>query len=512
MNIVIPMVGNSRRFKKVGYNLPKFLLNCGDKLMIEHVLSMFSYDDTFHLILNKNHNIKKKYLNFLKNLAPNIHLYYIDDHEKGPTISILNCDLQISENEEIIISYCDFTVEWDYKLFLRSTYGYDASAPYFEGFQAASLGNTYYAYMKKNNNMMKKLSEKKPFTKNRINEPASTGVYYFKSFSYFKILTDKLLSNQKKFPNDEVYVSLLLNEIVRMGGTVNMFKVDKFICFGTPEDYEQFNYWFSHFNKKTIKKRQIISDISLIPMAGEGKRFKKYGYRTLKPIIQIGNETLLNKCVSSLPKSNQQIFLMRKKIYNNKKIINEIGNFKNTKNIVIPVYKKTDGQVSTCLLARKFLEPNKSLMISSCDYELEYKEKKLRELILNHNPDVVIFTFKLGSQPIGSYENFAYCKTSKNKVMQIVEKKIISNSPQNDHMVTGTFWFRNSSIFLLAADNLISNKIKINNEYYVGTSINYLIKDKYKVLFFEIDKWISFGDPLELNLYYFWQDYFHNNP
>ena len=89
------------------------------------------------------------------------------------------------------------------------------------------------------------------------------------------------------------------------------------------------------------------------------ERFKKYGYRTLKPIIQIGNETLLNKCVSSLPKSNQQIFLMRKKIYNNKKIIKEIENFKNTKNIVIPVYKKTDGQVSTCLLARKFLEPNK---------------------------------------------------------------------------------------------------------------------------------------------------------
>ena len=507
------MVGNSRRFKAGGYYLPKFLLKCGNKLMIEHVLSMFSYEDTFHLILKKDNNIQKKYINILKKLAPNIKIYFIEAHEAGPTISILNGNLKILDDEEIVISYCDFTVEWDYKLFLKSAYGSDASIPYFDGFQAASLGNTYYAYMKKKNNLMIQLSEKKPFTKNRVNEPTSPGIYYFKSFKYFKTLSKNLFKNQKKFPNNEIYVSLLLNEVVRMNGNVSMFKVQKFICLGTPEDYEQFNYWFSHFNKKkSEKKLNKTAEVSLIPMAGEGKRFKKYGYRTLKPIIQIGNESLLKKCISSLPKSNKQIFLMKKGIYNNKKIINEIENFKNTQNIFIPVYKKTDGQVSTCLLARKFLDSKKSLMISSCDYELEYKEKKLRELISNHNPDVIIFTFKLRSQPVGSYENFAYCKVRKNNVTRVVEKKIISNLPQTDNMVTGTFWFRQASIFLKAADNLISKQIKVNNEYYVGTSINHLINQKYKVLFFEIDKWISFGDPLELNLYYFWQDYFHKNP
>ena len=52
--------------------------------------------------------------------------------------------------------------------------------------------------------------------------------------------------------------------------------------------------------------------------------------------------------------------------------------------------------------------------------------------------------------------------------------------------------------------------IRVNDEYYVGTSINFLINKGLKVKVFEVDNWVSFGDPTELNLYYFWQDYMRN--
>ena len=57
------------------------------------------------------------------------------------------------------------------------------------------------------------------------------------------------------------------------------------------------------------------------------------------------------------------------------------------------------------------------------------------------------------------------------------------------------------------AEHLIKEDVKVNGEYYVGTSINYLINKGLRVKIFEVDNWISFGDPTELNLYYFWQDY-----
>jgi NDP-sugar pyrophosphorylase family protein len=391
-------------------------------------------------------------------------------------------------------------------------YGYDAGAPFFSGFQAASLGNTKYAYMRHNNLNMTELKEKESFTGNRLNEPASTGIYYFKSYEYFRLIAAKLLSSKKKLPNNEFYTSLLLNEIIDEGGSVLLFKVDKFICFGTPEDLNQFNYWNSYFLNKKQTKGKIFAETSIMPMAGEGKRFKNYGYKTSKPAIQIGDTSLIQKCISSLPSANTSIYILKNEDYRNSRLIHDIEKIDRATNVsFIPILKPTSGQAATCLLAEDYTNNDKSLIISSCDYELVYNSEKLNHLCELHDPDIIIFTFRLKSLPIGSYSNFAYCETRDLNVRKIIEKKCISDSPQEDEMVTGTFWFKKASFFFDAANNLVRNDIRVNNEHYVGTSLNFLIDQGFKVITFEVDQWISFGDPKELNLYYFWEDYFNES-
>jgi NDP-sugar pyrophosphorylase family protein len=506
------MAGHSRRFKEVGYDKPKFLLDCGNKKMISYTLEMFSSLDTFHLILSKEFEKNLNIKNLLLSLMPNVHLYFIKSHEYGPTYTISEADLKIENDSEIIICYCDFTVSWDYEMFKRQAYGYDAAAPFFSGFQAASLGNTKYAYMRHNDLNMIELKEKESFTENRLNEPASTGIYYFKSYEYFRFLAAKLFSSKKKLPNNEFYTSLLLNEIIDEDGSVLLFKVDKFVCFGTPEDLNQFNYWNSYFLYKKPASEKIFAETSIMPMAGEGRRFKNYGYKTSKPAIQIGDTSLIQKCISSLPGSNRSVYILKNEDYKNKRLIHDIEDSDKAKNFsYIPILKPTSGQAATCLLAEDFTNSNHSLIISSCDYELIYNSKELSKVCKLHDPDVVIFTFRLKSLPVGSYSNFAYCESDNFKVKKIIEKKCISDSPQEDEMVTGTFWFKKASFFFDAAKNLISNDIRVNNEHYVGTSLNFLIDQGFKVITFEVDQWISFGDPTELNLYYFWEDYFNES-
>jgi len=43
----------------------------------------------------------------------------------------------------------------------------------------------------------------------------------------------------------------------------------------------------------------------------------------------------------------------------------------------------------------------------------------------------------------------------------------------------------------------------------VATSINTLIEAGKRFVIFDIDQWISFGDPLELRVYEYWEDHFH---
>ena len=107
-------------------------------------------------------------------------------------------------------------------------------------------------------------------------------------------------------------------------------------------------------------------------------------------------------------------------------------------------------------------------------------------------------------------EAFAYCLTQKdgNEVLKIVEKKTISKNPELDPLVTGTFWYRRASDMIFGAEEMISKNIRVNNEHYVGTSINQLIERGKKFVIFDVDNWISFGDPFELNMYEYWINYF----
>ena len=97
--------------------------------------------------------------------SKNIDIYTIDPHEKGPTFSILKAQIDLPHDSPIIISYCDFTIEWDYERFKRQAMGFDSAVPYFSGFQAASLGNTKYAYMMLDGDEMLELKETGTLTK-----------------------------------------------------------------------------------------------------------------------------------------------------------------------------------------------------------------------------------------------------------------------------------------------------------------------------------------------------------
>lgn len=55
--------------------------------------------------------------------------------------------------------------------------------------------------------------------------------------------------------------------------------------------------------------------------------------------------------------------------------------------------------------------------------------------------------------------------------------------PHLGPLVVGNFWFRKAKYFTDAAKNLIENDITINNEHYVGISINYLIEKGKKLSF-----------------------------
>jgi len=513
LNIILTLAGHSRRFKEAGFSLPKFLISIDGTPMIEHVVSMFDYEDTFHFVLNEEQiNAHPDIPDVLESITSNSTLTVIEPHDIGPTYSALQVE-GISNEDEVIVSYCDFYVNWNFQLFKRTIHGYDGSVPSFRGFHPASYGNTYYAYMRVNsNNEMLELREKKSFTSERHNEHASVGIYYFANWDLFSKYS-RLVLDTYKDTLPEAYVSLHYNHMVKDDLNIKVFPVEKFICWGTPNDLKQYYFWsnyFSHTQNTAPKINNATSQVNLIPMAGKGSRFKDYGYRLGKPMIPVKNKPMVIAACESFPSAHKWIFLPRSED-NNKYPISDALNAFHQNCKVIPVDHDTSGQAATCLLAESELAHNLPLFIASCDYETVYSVERWKEIINDKSIDGAIWTYRLGSFLTKDPKAFAYCETKDDGLIisRVVEKNVISNNPGDDPMALGSFWFRKAEDFIYAAKYAIKNDVNVNGEHYVANTINILLTEGKRFVIFDVDLWVSFGDPFELQVVEYWDEYFN---
>ena len=163
------------------------------------------------------------------------------------------------------------------------------------------------------------------------------------------------------------------------------------------------------------------------------------------------------------------------------------------------------------MIATEDVEPDAELTIASCDYECRFDSAKWQVILEDLQVDGAIWTFRTGSMLLKAPQAFAYCRIGEDgsTVLELVEKRTISAHPERDPTVVGTFWFRRTEDFRAGAQEMIARDIRVNGEHYVGTSINQLIARGKKFVIFDVDQWISFGDPFELNVFDYWDEHFH---
>ncbi len=247
--------------------------------------------------------------------------------------------------------------------------------------------------------------------------------------------------------------------------------------------------------------------LSLIPMAGGGRRFSQAGYRLPKPFIPIMGQPMFVAAISSFPPADRFVFICLEQFLQRYPFAEETRKyFRNSAIVSVP--EVTDGQACTCLLAEKHIRSEEELLISSIDYQIIYDHAAWDLLAADKTVDVVIFTFQMGSVCMKDPAAFAFCRTDGDRVTEVVEKRIISDRPEYDPAVVGTFYYRRSGDFIDGARAMIDKNVRVNNEFYVGTSINEVIARGKNVRIFPVEKFISFGDPLELQLYQAWEDFF----
>jgi capsule biosynthesis phosphatase len=232
----------------------------------------------------------------------------------------------------------------------------------------------------------------------------------------------------------------------------------------------------------------------IIPLGGIGERFKKENYNEPKPLIKIFGKSMIFHVIDNLKLNlNDNLIIIHNKELN-KFNFNNILKTKYPNIILIELNKQTEGAAETILIGLNSIDKkmlnNKNILL---DCDTFYKTDILS--IYRNQKNNAVFCFKdTQSKPIYSYIKF----DSKNIINEIKEKNKIS-----DYANTGCYCFENGHILKKYCENILSNNIRQNNEFYTSGVINAMINDNhiFEANIINYEDVICVGTPFQLKIY-----------
>lgn len=246
----------------------------------------------------------------------------------------------------------------------------------------------------------------------------------------------------------------------------------------------------------------------IIPMAGAGQRFADEGYKIHKPAIptidrRSGKEFPMVVCATmDLPDvmaDGSNVTYIDRTFHKTDGVEEEIAKHY-PKASFITVEKLTEGQACTCLLAKDKINNDEELLIAGCDNGMVMDNEAFHRLA--GQCDVVVFTYRHNQAVLAKPDAYGWVRVDDdNKITGLSIKKAISDTPMEDHAIVATFWFRHGSDFVKAAEKMIAENDRINNEFYVDEVIKHAINMGLDARVFEIERYIGWGTPKDYEEY-----------
>jgi NDP-sugar pyrophosphorylase family protein len=249
----------------------------------------------------------------------------------------------------------------------------------------------------------------------------------------------------------------------------------------------------------------------IIPMAGLGQRFVEAGYRTPKPLIQVSGLPMVVRVVHDLPPADRIVFVVHPEHAARYDLEASLRQYFPSCHVVVTP-GLTAGQACTVRLAESVVDLDDDVLVAACDATHVYDAERFDALRSDNSIASIVWTYSGEPRVLGKPTAYGWVRTSADcdDVVEISCKRPISDNVLADSVISGFFWFRSAQQMFSAIDRLVATNRRINNEFYLDVVPNLLIEDGKRVVRFEVEKYIGWGTPQDLEDYQRWQRYFGN--
>lgn len=235
MTMIITMAGEGSRFKKVGYQEPKYMIKAKNKTLFDWaMISLVGYNDhveKYVFVVRKEDHAGDFIREHCKKYnVENIQIVEIDQLTDGQATTCMLALPYCNPDDSIMIYNIDTYVEpGELKYEAISGDGY---IPCFHA------DGDHWSFVKLDDNgHAVEVREKK-----RISDNCTLGAYYFSSAKLYKKLYKEYYANDQHMEKNEKYIAPLYNFMIEkhLPVTISIVDWNKVHVLGTPEELKQF--------------------------------------------------------------------------------------------------------------------------------------------------------------------------------------------------------------------------------------------------------------------------------
>jgi NDP-sugar pyrophosphorylase family protein len=249
--LLLPMAGLGSRFQEEGYETPKPLILVSGMPMAIQAMNDMPNTDVQRYILRNDMDGLTKLIYEISHTSENPSFKVIDAVTDGQATTCVLGSNDLALDQPVTIAACDNGMLYDSGKFndLMLDDDIDVIVWGARGYPGAIRSPKMYGWIETENSTDKinHISVKEPLN-NPDTDPIVVGAFTFKKLSYFLDAVKSMKFRQAKV-NEEYYVDMAINDAISMGKNSVMFEVDRYICWGTPNDLKTFEYWQSCFHK-----------------------------------------------------------------------------------------------------------------------------------------------------------------------------------------------------------------------------------------------------------------------
>lgn len=235
---IIPMAGLGSRFSDSGYSLPKPLIPISGVPMIIKVIRDLPKSDKWIFLVRKEHVDEYQIDKLIRSELPTAIIVPVEKTTEGQACTCMLAEPYLTLEEPLLIAACDNGYLYDKKRFERAKKG-NADCVVWTFTQRETLKRNPNAWgwykIEDDGNTIKDISIKVPVSDNPYNDHAVVATFFFKKTKDF-IDSTKLMIKKNYRVKNEFYVDCLPKFLNELGKKSEIFDVDLYIGWGTPQD------------------------------------------------------------------------------------------------------------------------------------------------------------------------------------------------------------------------------------------------------------------------------------